>query len=566
MLSRFHSRLVPLQARLMSSHPRPNLGQFKLPKTKNEDFVHYAPGSAERKSLLEACQNVRSSCPEIPLIINGEEIRTGIIGKQVMPTDHGKTVCEFHQATPELVDKAIQGALKAKIEWEALPFEDRASVFLKAADLLSVKYRSAVCAAVMMGTGKNIWQAEIDAAVETIDFWRFNAKYAEEIYQQQPPENAAYNWNRMEYRALEGFIAAISPFNFLAIGSNLCCSPAQMGNVALWKPAETTILGSYLIYQILKEAGLPDGVIQFIPGDAKTVGNKLINSPDLAGLHFTGSTATFQHLWQSVAKNISHYKSYPRIVGETGGKNFHFIHKSAHNQIESIVNQTIRGAFEYNGQKCSATSRMYVPHTLWPKIKEGLLEKVPKLKMGQPDDPSVFVTAVINEASFDKITSYIDKASKSDKCKIIAGGKYDKSKGYFIEPTIIETTDPHYPTMKEELFGPVLAVYVYQADEYEKNLKLCDETSNYALTGALFATDRLAIEFGARALRNAAGNFYINDKSTGSIVGQQPFGGSRASGTNDKSGSFMNLLRWTSARAIKETFIPLRYFTYPSFK
>jgi len=394
----------------------------------------------------------------------------------------------------------------------------------------------------------------------------FSPPPAEEIYSQQPPENASYNWNRTEYRALEGFVAAITPFNFLAIGSNLCCSPAQMGNVALWKPAETTMLGSYLIMKILKEAGLPPGVIQFLPGEASVVGPKMLNSPDLAGLHFTGSTPTFQRLWQTVSNNLTTYKSYPRIVGETGGKNFHFIHTSAEDQLESIINNTIRGAFEYNGQKCSATSRMYVPRSLWPRIKEGLLDRLTRVKVGQPDDFSTFVTAVINEASFKKIMGYLDQAKKSDKVKIIAGGKGDSSKGYFIEPTIIETTDPHYITMKDELFGPVLTVYPYADDKFEETLQICDKTSPYALTGSIFATDRRAVEVANRYLRNTAGNFYVNDKSTGSIVGQQPFGGSRSSGTNDKSGSNMNGLRWVSARAIKETYVPLKDFMYPSMK
>lgn len=473
---------------------------------------------------------------------------------------------------------------------------------MKAADLLSTKYRAELCAAVMLGTGKNVWQAEIDAAVELIDFWRFGAKYAAEIYQMQPPVNEKGVWNRMEFRPLEGFVVAISPFNFIAIGGNLNSAPAMyvaprrmcvcvrghssrcaharpltlthtlahapaatvtsMGNTTVWKPASTAILGSYVVYKILKEAGLPDGVINFTPGAGRDVGTHLIKHPNMAGLHFTGGTGTFNHIWREIGENLENYGSYPRIVGETGGKNFHFVHSSA--DPTHVVMNTIRGAFEYQGQKCSATSRMYAPSNLWPEIKKGLVETLATVKMGCVTEFDSFMCAVIDGASFNNIKGYIDEAKASPECEIIAGGNYDDSVGYFVEPTIIVTTNPRYRSMQEEIFGPVLTIYVYEADKFEETLELCNTTSPYALTGAVFAQDRAAVVKASAALRDAAGNFYINDKCTGSIVGQQPFGGARQSGTNDKSGSAINLLRWTSVRSIKENFIPITDYRYPS--
>eukprot|EP00296_Roombia_truncata_P007590 JP446035.1.p1 GENE.JP446035.1~~JP446035.1.p1 ORF type:complete len:572 (-),score=198.31 JP446035.1:255-1793(-) len=504
---------------------------------------------------------VLAECPDIPCIVGGKEVRTGKTSKQIMPSNKSHTLCTYHQADQKTAMEAAHAALEAKTHWENLPFADRASVFLKAADLLATKYRAEICAATMLGTGKNVWQAEVDCTVETIDFWRFGVKYATEIYAMQPPENDFGVWNRMEYRPLEGFVLAVTPFNFLAIGANLNSSPNIMGNTTVWKPADTTILGSWLIYKILKEAGLPDGVVNFVPGQPVDIG-KLITHPNLGGLHFTGSTKTFNHMWKTVADNLDTYHAYPRVVGETGGKNFHVIHESA--DVDHVVNSTVRGAFEYQGQKCSATSRMYVPSNLWPQIKEKLVAATKAIKQGCVTDFEVFMTAVIDETAFDRISKYIADAKASSSCEIIAGGGCDKSKGFFVEPTIIETTDMNYTTMREEIFGPVLTIYVYDPAHFSSVLTAVDKGSSYALTGSIFAQDRYVIAEAAAALRNSAGNFYINDKSTGSIVGQQPFGGSRKSGTNDKSGSCLNLLRWTSARAIKETFIPTTSITYPS--
>lgn len=536
-------------------------GRSKVPSVHNEPFLDYAPGSPERINLRTALKKVSSECPHIPLVVNGREIKTGIVGKQQRPDKHQQTICEFEYADHATIEEAIQGSLKAKKHWETMPIDERLSIFLKAADLLSTTYRAEACAAVMLGQGKTVWQAEIDAAVETIDFWRFGCKFAEEIYNVQPPENVKGVWNRTEHRPLEGFVAAITPFNFVAIAANLPSSPAIMGNVALWKPTESAMLGAWTMFRILREAGLPDGVIQFVPAKASEFAKQVTQSEHLGGLHFTGSTAVFEDLQKMIGQNMSHYRSYPRVVGETGGKNFHFVHESA--DIDNVVHNTIRGAFEYQGQKCSATSRMYVPNNLWPSIRERLVEQAKTIKVGSSDDFTSFMTAVIHERSFDKIQSYIQKAKESSSCKILFGGRCDKRVGYFVEPTIIETTDPDFVTMKEEIFGPVLTVYAYDPKHYTQTLELADSSSKYGLTASIFARDRDAISTAEEILRNAAGNFYINDKCTGSIVGQQPFGGSRKSGTNDKSGSASNLMRWVSVRSIKESFIPLKDYRYP---
>eukprot|EP00457_Paulinella_chromatophora_P004312 gb/GEZN01004324.1/.p1 GENE.gb/GEZN01004324.1/~~gb/GEZN01004324.1/.p1 ORF type:complete len:553 (+),score=83.36 gb/GEZN01004324.1/:109-1767(+) len=537
------------------------LSRTRVPQAKNEPMFNYAPGSKERIALQAALARAKAEVVEVPCVVDGEDIFTGKILEQVMPTQHGHVVARVHQADASLVKKAIKAAGRAKKDWAAMPFEDRAQIWLKAADILSSVERYNVMAAVMLGTGKNVWQAEIDAAAELTDFFRFNVQYAQDIYDGQPTENPAFTWNRLEYRPLEGFVWALSPFNFLAIGGNLAGAPALMGNTVIHKPSDAAVLGNYKFQQILKQAGLPDGVINFLPGPGPMMGDLLLGSPDFAALHFTGGTKTFNHLWQKIASNLDNYKGYPRIVGETGGKNFHFVHPSA--DVESVINHTIRSAFEFSGQKCSACSRAYFPKSLWPRIKDGLLAKHKEIKVGQPDDFSVFMTAVINEASFDKIAQYIDEAKTSADATIIAGGTYDKREGYFIQPTIIQVSDPKYATMETELFGPVLTVFVYEDASFASTLDLCDQTSPYALTGSIFARERSAIRLASEKLANSCGNFYINDKSTGAVVGQQPFGGARASGTNDKAGSALNLLRWVSPRTSKETTVPLKSIKYP---
>ncbi|KAL7746484.1 1-pyrroline-5-carboxylate dehydrogenase [Sorochytrium milnesiophthora] len=539
------------------------LGIFSVPAIENEPMKNYAPGSVERTKLKEALDDLQKKAPiHVPLIINGQQVKTGKVNKQYNPSDKSQVLCTYEEADAATLQKAIEGALAARYAWESMPFADRAAIFLKAADLLAYKYRYKVMAATMLGQGKNAWQAEIDAACELSDFWRFNTKYAQEIYSQQPVKNAPGIWNRVEYRGLEGFILAVSPFNFTAIGGNLGGAPALMGNVVVWKPAPAATLSNYFVQEILMEAGMPPGVIQFVSGDAVEIVGNALKHPEMAGLHFTGSTAVFKKLWKDIGNNIETYKHYPRIVGETGGKNMHFVHRSAN--VANVVNQTVRSAFEYQGQKCSACSRAYIPDNLWPQVKEGLLREVAKIKVGPVTDFANFVTPVINQVAFDKIKSFIDFAKTAKDAEIIAGGKYDDSKGYFIHPTIIVTTNPHFKTMTEEIFGPVLTIYVYPADKFDEHLDLADKTSSYGLTCALFAQDRDVIVHGANKLRHTSGNFYINDKCTGAVVGQQPFGGSRASGTNDKAGAAMNLLRWTSARAIKENFLPLEDFMYPS--
>ncbi|KAA8491190.1 Delta-1-pyrroline-5-carboxylate dehydrogenase, mitochondrial [Porphyridium purpureum] len=545
-------------------------GASKLPQIKNEPFLHYAPGSAERAALQDELERLDKQASEdplrVPCIVDGKDVWTGVAVRQPMPHHHEKSICVYDELDEGTVKSAIDGAMRAKTQWASWPQDERNAVFLKAADLLAGKYRQRLNAAVMLGQGKTAWQAEIDAAVETIDFWRFAARWAEHIHAWQPPENSPGVWNRMEYRPLEGFVSCITPFNFIAITANLPSSPVIMGNVALMKPAENATHAAYIVYDILREAGLPDGVIQFLPGNGKIYSEATLTSPDFAAVHFTGSTAVFNQIWRDVGERLDTYKSYPRIVGETGGKNFHVVHHSA--DLENVLHATIRGAFEYQGQKCSATSRMYVPRSLWPQLRQKLVEQVEKVSMGSPMDFRNFMTAVINERAFMRVQGYIERARASSDAHIICGGVADMSKGYFIAPTIIETTNPHYETMEQEIFGPVLTVYPYDdsvdaEQSFEAVLHLVNQTSGYALTGSIFARDRAAILKASDTLRDAAGNFYINNQSTGSIVSQQPFGGSRRSGTNDKSGSPVNLMRWVSPRSVKESFTGLPGWSYP---
>ncbi len=537
-------------------------GIFTMPIPQNEPVEAYAVGSEERKKLKEALDKIYNEKIEIPVIIGGKEIKTGNTGEFRMPSEHAKVLATYHKAGEKEIKDAVIAASEAKKIWANMPWVERASIALKAAELISTKYKYLLNAATMLGQSKNAYQAEIDSTAEIVDFLRFNAKYMEEIYSQQPASSKGI-FNRVEYRPLEGFVLAVTPFNFTAIAGNLPTSPAIMGNVVLWKPATTAILSGYYLMKIFKEAGFPDGVINFIPGRGSQIGGILMNHQDLAGVHFTGSTGVFQTMWKTIGENIHQYKSYPRIVGETGGKDFIFAHSSAIDKVQEIAVAMVRGAYEYQGQKCSAASRAYIPKSIWAKLEGVVCSMIKELKMGCVRDFSNFVNAVIDEASFDNIMSYLDYAKKSDKATIIAGGNGDKSKGYFIEPTLIVTTDPHFKLMEEEIFGPVLTVFVYDDDKYEETLKLCDETSIYALTGALWSSDRVALQVGIKALENAAGNFYLNDKPTAAVVGQQPFGGARGSGTNDKAGSYLNLLRWTSVRLIKETFVAPDDYKYP---
>lgn len=533
---------------------------FSFPHPQNEPIKSYAPGSPERAELKAKLEEFKSQEIEIPLIIGGKEIFTGDTGKVVMPTDHGHVLATYHKASPEHVQMAIDAAMEAKKSWEEMPWVERASITLKVAELLATKYRATINAATMLGQGKNPFQAEIDAACETIDFFRFNAAYASQIYAQQPNSSTGVI-NRLEYRALEGFVFALSPFNFTSIASNLNMAPVLMGNVTVWKPATTAIFSNYWLMKIFKEAGLPDGVINFVPGKGSSIGNVIFNSPELGGIHFTGSTNTFQQFWKIIGKNITKYKSYPRIVGETGGKDFIFAHSSADPEILSVA--ITRGAFEYQGQKCSAASRAYIPASIWPTVEARVKADVADFTMGDVMDMSNFMNAVIDEAAFDSIANYIQMAKDSNDAEVVIGGGVDKSKGYFIEPTVIKVTDPHFVTMEEEIFGPVITIYVYDDDKYAETLELCNTTSPYALTGALFAQDRVKLLEGFNALRYAAGNFYLNDKPTGAVVDQQPFGGARGSGTNDKAGSYLNLVRWTNPRTIKETFVAPTNYRYP---
>ena len=536
-------------------------GFFKVPVPVNEPALSYAPNSSEREKLKQAIAEVYLHQADIPMHIGGQEIHTGQRIEIRPPHNHKQVVAYFHRGDKSHVKDAINAALTAKASWEAMPWEHRASLFLKAADLIAGPYRFKLNALTMVGQSKNAYQAEIDSACELIDFLRFNVQYMSEIYSQQPPVSPRGTWNRVEQRPLEGFVFALTPFNFTAIAGNLPSSVALMGNVVVWKPADTQILAANMIMKIFKEAGLPDGVINLIYVNGPDAGEVIFNHPDFAGIHFTGSTKVFREIWQTIGSNIHLYKSYPRIVGETGGKDFILVHPSA--EIKVANTAIIRAAFEYQGQKCSAASRVYIASSIWPQLKELMLADLSSLKMGPAEDFSNFVNAVIDEKSFDKLAKAIDEAKADPSLEIISGGNYSKAEGYFIEPTVIVTKAPFYITMCEELFGPVLTIYVYEDTDFEKTLELIDQTSIYALTGAVIAKDRYAIDKASYTLRNAAGNFYINDKCTGAVVGQQPFGGARGSGTNDKAGSMINLLRWVSTRAIKETFDPPTDYRYP---
>ncbi|WP_295337914.1 L-glutamate gamma-semialdehyde dehydrogenase [Flavobacterium sp.] len=535
-------------------------GFFHVPKAVNEPVKSYAPNSPEKAAVLAAYQKMWNETIDVPNYIGEEEIRTGNTKNMTAPHDHQHVVGKYHLAEKVHIEKAIATALKAREKWAAMAWEQRAAIFLKAAELIAGPYRAKINAATMIAQSKTIFQAEIDASCELIDFLRYNVQFMTQIYNDQP-NSVSDVWNRVEYRPLEGFVYAITPFNFTAIAGNLPSSAALMGNVVVWKPAATQVYSANVVMQIFKEAGLPDGVINMVMGDSSMISEVLLNSPHLAGVHFTGSTEVFNDIWAKIGSNISQYKSYPKIVGETGGKDFIIAHPSAN--VKQVVANTIRGAFEFQGQKCSAASRVYFPKSLWPAIKEEMGKELATIKMGSPEDFSNFVTAVISEASFNKLTKYIDQAKQDADTEVIFGGNYDKSKGYFIEPTVILTSNPKYTTMETELFGPVLTIYVYEDSKWSETLKLVDETSNYALTGAVFSNDRYAIEEAASALQNSAGNFYINDKPTGAVVGMQPFGGARASGTNDKAGSMQNLLRWVSPRTIKETFVTPVDYRYP---
>lgn len=529
-----------------------NNALFSFPRPANEPIFQYLKGSKERELLMAELKRMSSEKIEIPLIIGGKEVRTGNTVDVVMPHNNKKVIAVCHMAGEKEVEMAIEAAMAAKKQWENLPWTERASITLKIAELISTKYRPTISAATMLGQGKNIYQSEIDAVCEAADFLRFNAHYASQIYANQPGE-IKNQLNRMEYRALEGFVFALTPFNFTAIASNLNMSPVLMGNVTVWKPSTTAVYSNYHLMKIYKEAGLPDGVVNFVPGKGSMMGKVILASKHFAGLHFTGSTATFNTLWKGAANNVDKYVSYPRIVGETGGKDFIFVHKSA--QADEVANAIVCGSFEFQGQKCSAASRVYMPKSLWSKTKEILTKTLSTLKMGDVNDPDNFINAVIDEVSFDNIMRYIQLAKDSKECEIIAGGKGDKSVGYFVEPTVIVTTNPRFTTMEEEIFGPVVTIYVYEDDKYEETLEICNTTSPYGLTGSIFSRDIYATQVAVDALRYAAGNFYINDKPTGAMVGLQPFGGARASGTNDKAGGSLNLIRWVNARAIKETFV-----------
>ncbi|MBV2226246.1 MULTISPECIES: L-glutamate gamma-semialdehyde dehydrogenase [Sphingobacterium] len=536
-------------------------GFFTVPTPTNEPVYSYAPGTKERSLLKEAIAAARATEIDIPMYIGGEEVRTSKKVKITPPHDHKHVLGYFNQGTKENVKEAIDAALAAKNDWENLPWEQRAAIFLKAAELISTKYRYKLNAATMLGQSKNPYQAEIDSACEIADFLRFNVKYMSEIYQQQPPINPKNVWNRVEQRPLEGFVFALTPFNFTAIAGNLPTSAAMMGNVVVWKPANTQIYSANVLMEIFREAGVPAGVINLVYVSGPDAGDVIFKHPDFAGIHFTGSTGVFQDIWKTIGENIHLYKTYPRIVGETGGKDFILAHPSA--DLDVLNTALVRGAFEFQGQKCSAASRAYVPKSLWKELKEKMERDIKTFKIGGTEDFSNFINAVIDEKAFDKITKYIDRAKESKDAEVVIGGEYDKSKGYFINPTVIVAEKADYETMSEELFGPVLTIYVYDDKKWAETLKLVDTTSIYALTGSIISQDRYAIEEATHYLRNAAGNFYINDKCTGAVVGQQPFGGARGSGTNDKAGSMINLLRWVSPRTIKETFNPDVDYRYP---
>lgn len=535
-------------------------GIYNVPKAVNEPVKSYAPGTPEREAVAAAFKQMYNSTVDVPLYIGAEQIRTGKTKTMTPPFDHKHVVGQYHEAEKEHIEKAITTALEAKKKWANMPWEQRASIFLKAAELLAGPYRAKINAATMIAQAKTVHQAEIDSACELIDFLRFNVQFMTQIYAEQPISSEGI-WNRMEHRPLEGFVYAITPFNFTAIAGNLPASPALMGNVVIWKPAATQVYSANVIMEVFQQAGLPAGVINMITGNSGMISDTLLASPDFAGIHFTGSTGVFNDMWAKIGQNIHNYKTYPRIVGETGGKDFVLAHPSS--IPAQVATALSRGAFEYQGQKCSAASRAYIPASIWPEVKELLLADLASMKMGSPEDMSNFVSSVISEQSFDKLAGFIDQAKKDSDAEIIAGGHYDKSVGYFIQPTVILTTNPKYNTMCTELFGPVLTIYVYEDAKWTETLALVDGTSSYALTGAIFSQDRYAIVEATKALENAAGNFYINDKPTGAVVGQQPFGGARASGTNDKAGSVLNLLRWVSPRTIKETFVTPTDYRYP---
>ena len=535
-------------------------GFFNVPVAINEPVKSYAPGSPERDAVLKAYKKMFNETIDVPMYINGKDVTTGNTNTMSAPHDHQHIVGTYHLAEKSHIDDAIATALEARKEWSQLPWEQRAGIFLKAAELIAGPYRAKINAATMIAQSKTVQQAEIDASCELIDFLRFNVQFMTDIYKQQP-DSTSDAWNRLEYRPLEGFVYAVTPFNFTAIAANLPACMAMMGNVVVWKPSDSQIFSAKIIMDVFKEAGVPSGVINVVFGDPEMITDTVLASPDFSGLHFTGSTYIFKELWKKIGNNIHNYKTYPRIVGETGGKDFIVAHKSANPmQVATAIS---RGAFEFQGQKCSAASRAYVPSNMWDAVKKRIIEDVNSFKMGSPEDLGNYITAVIHEGSFDKLAKFIDQAKSDTNAEIIVGGNYDKSKGYFIEPTVIVTSDPKYTTMCTELFGPVMTIYVYDENQFSETLKLVDETSDYALTGAILSTDRYAIQEATNALQNCAGNFYINDKPTGAVVGQQPFGGARASGTNDKAGSALNLLRWVSPRMIKETFVTPTDYRYP---
>ncbi|MGB1410323.1 MAG: L-glutamate gamma-semialdehyde dehydrogenase [Flavobacteriaceae bacterium] len=535
-------------------------GVFSVPKPHNEPVKSYAPGSPERAAVLAAYTQMYQESIEVPLYIDGQEVSTGQTQSMNPPHDHQHSLGVFHKAGEQEVDRAVNTALAAREQWAQTPWEQRAAIFLRAAELVAGPYRARINAATMLAQSKTVHQAEIDAACEFIDFLRFNVAYMTEMYAEQP-QSTSQTWNRLEYRPLEGFVYAITPFNFTAIAGNLPASAALMGNVVIWKPSDSQVYSAQVVLEVFKEAGVPPGVINMIMGDPVMITEKLLGHADFSGLHFTGSTEVFKNLWQKIGNNIHKYKTYPRIVGETGGKDFIIAHPSA--QLEVLVTAMVRGAFEFQGQKCSAASRCYIPESLWPSVSNKLTQDLESIKQGSPEDLANFMTAVIHQGSFDKLVRYIEQAKKDADAEIIFGGGYDMSKGYFIEPTVIKTTNPKYQTMETELFGPVLTIYVYPDQEWESTLKLVDQTSEYALTGAVFSQDRYALDKAVKALENSAGNFYINDKPTGAVVGQQPFGGARASGTNDKAGSKLNLYRWVSPRTVKEQLVVAKDYRYP---
>ncbi|VVC36986.1 Aldehyde/histidinol dehydrogenase,Aldehyde dehydrogenase N-terminal domain,Aldehyde dehydrogenase [Cinara cedri] len=543
------------------------IGSLSLPKIKdftveNEPLLEYLPGSKERKDIEAELKKLSDHVEDVPIIIGNEKIKTENVRYQVMPHNHGKKIAKFYYASSDLVSKAIKVSTEAQIKWDAVPLEEKISIWLKAADLMATKYRMKLNAATMLGQSKTVIQAEIDASAELIDFIKLNAFFAKELIKYQPiSEDKKVTLNSLRYRGLDGFVAAVSPFNFTAIGGNLAYTPALMGCSVLWKPSDTALLSNWVIYQIMTEAGVPAGVVNFIPADGPVFGDTITASPYLSGINFTGSVPTFNRLWTQVGKNINNYKNFPRLIGECGGKNYHFVHPTAN--VTSVINGTIRSAFEYCGQKCSACSRLYVPQSLWPEIKEGLLETRNKLKIGDVAEYDSFASAVIDDKAFSRITGYIEHAKKSANLEIIGGGQYDNSKGYFVQPTIVESKDPLDKIMTEEIFGPLLSVYVYKDLEVDKTVDLVLSSTPYALTGAVFAEDKKFLKKSLETLKYSAGNFYLNDKSTGSVVGQQPFGGSRMSGTNDKAGGPHYILRWTSPQSVKETFVPLTEWKYP---